>query len=303
MDSTNYLAEIFLKKKLIKYENIKNILLKKYFLYKNKYINLKQLRGGNNNIKILSYNVSWESMIGHRDDCGDCKKNIIKVFNDNICDFFLIQEASNFDDVEFKDMTKLYHKSGPEDSIIYYNNSYKLISHINGEFEVGRPYIIASFEKDGNNIIIINVHLPNDSPKYFKIITQSMIDEFKSIIQPPYPTDDIIKNFLVKIKQIKMIEKDLQHIDRSTKIIIGGDFNFDFIPNYPIQISDINFTKEKESLNTCCDFFVEGDISMIINKLDHFLITDNLQFLDFNYATTIKPKHSDHLPIVATIKL
>jgi hypothetical protein len=50
-------------------------------------------------------------------------------------------------------MEKITHISAFEDSIIYYNNKFKLLETIKGEFKTGRPYIITLFQKDKINFI------------------------------------------------------------------------------------------------------------------------------------------------------
>ena len=228
-----------------------------------------------------TYNVSWESMSGRRDNCENklCKTNILKIFNANKSDFFLIQEASNFEDVTFNEMNKITHKSALEDSIIYYNNKFKLLETIKGEFKTGRPYIIALFKKDNIKYVVINIHLSED-----------------------------IGNQETKLPELKKLENNLSDLilsavtNKETKIIIGGDFNYDFTPPIIIEIFTRIFTKEHPSINTCCDLLADATIPLTY-KYDHLLISENLQFISFKKLIGLTPNYSDHLPMLYEINI
>ena len=251
-------------------------------------------------IKIISYNVSWESMTNKMYDGSckndNCKENILNFLKNNICDFMLIQEASSMENFNLNGMNKISYRSGMEDMILFYNNTYTLGEVCNGEFQSGRPFIIASFKKDDNDIVIINVHL-NEAINLYAFKKHKLEGETPNMVE------DRLKNVELKKLENNLTKTMKELLEKSTtKIIIAGDFNFDFkITTFPLHLFNRIFKKESEELFTCCDTGLLG-----INhekKFDHVLITDNLEITSFiiKLNKTDDNKYpllySDHLPI------
>ena len=126
-------------------------------------------------IFILSYNISWESMTGNVSIwplCSNntdksnpknnsvCISNIGKVINDNKTDFVTLQEAGEYKKLlsvspRLSMMKYKTHKSGLNVIVTFWNNTYKFIKKITGEFDIGRPWMAIIFS---NGICLINVH-------------------------------------------------------------------------------------------------------------------------------------------------
>ena len=266
-----------------------------------------------NTIKLLSYNVNYKSMLNIDSNCNYratnfCKNNIVRVFKNNPCDFFLIQEASGFEDITFPDMEKIHFKSGEEESIIYYNTSFKHIEVYKGEFETGRPYIIAEFSKDKFITVIINVHLPES-------VMEDKIKIYRLQDSGSYNLTDEEIITIIKYKELIKLEEDLDYYwnvklkMETTRIIIAGDFNWDIkttedFDKDNFKLFDRLFQIESPRYNTCCDFDLKGKGNYTV-KFDHVLFTKNnlkLIKLDNPLKGIRHSNYSDHLPIYCEIK-
>ena len=100
------------------------------------------------NISILSYNISWESMSGRVKDwalCSNntnpkhpkhnsvCVSNIGKVINENPTDFITLQEATDYDKLllecpRLNKMQYKVHNSGLDVIVTFWDANYKLHS-------------------------------------------------------------------------------------------------------------------------------------------------------------------------------
>lgn len=184
-------------------------------------------------MRILTYNVSWQSMVGNAgwklcdnniDPNNDkyymkCIQNVSEVIDANSpYDFVLLQEASNFELIitqskYLKTMSYSRHKSGLEEMIIFWDKSkYQLESSLVGEFSIGRPYQILTFDCD---LTIINIHASHQHVK-------------------------------VLIKKLTEIIEGVSHLSR--RFIIGGDFNNEITST--LQLGPITFYSE--NILTCC---------------------------------------------------
>ena len=252
-------------------------------------------------MRLLSFNVSWESMLARNsmldpdrsEKCSVggvniCKQNIISVFTSNPSDFFCIQEASGFDAINFPSMKKINHRSEFEDSFIYYNEKYTIGEIYKGDFERGRPYIIAEFIKDSIKTVVINVHLSETASRGLLEAVGKTELEYKS--------EEIQKLENRLQPSLKATLKNL-----STRVIIAGDFNCNFIDAFKIKIFDRQFSMESRPINTCCDFKITGNAKYYNQRYDHILITDNLNLTSYNTALLPTPLFSDHLPMIYEI--
>lgn len=235
---------------------------------------------GKNTLKVLTYNISWENMLGNAKDpsCvinkqNQCKKNVFDKI-DNDYDFIAIQEgsANEKQDIEkLSNYSYVYNTSGKEGMYTLYKKKHKLLNTIVGEFEKGRPYAILLF----SNICIINVHFGH-------YIYAKDDDNHKKYIQ----TD---------------INKLYKNIPKNTKletIIMMGDFNH--------NITEIKFsnTKLKElfQYKTVCGYENKKCTQIIKSSsgsFDH--VMSNKQII-YNITSNNNIIHaSDHLPVNAEI--
>ena len=262
-------------------------------------------------ISLLSYNVSWEAMTGKglkAETCYDasgndyinvCFNNVTKVLTSVSADFILLQEASGLQNLQIPGMKRINHKSGYEDQVTFYKESFGLKEWVGGEFERGRPYTISLFEtlSDNSEIVIINVHLQeplsrrNMSAYETSNISGETYEQMNGRLK--YTELQLMEN-----KPTALINDALKK--NTTKIIIAGDFNYDFgATAFPIKLFGKNFNKEPASLKTCCNFNLNG--SEHVNAYDHVLFTDNITLTGLNSPADNLSKYSDHSPIYCTM--
>ena len=115
-------------------------------------------QNNNDNIKIFSYNISWESMSGkipnwelcniqedkyknHPRHYSVCNNNISKVIENNPSDFVLLQEATDYEKLlkqspRLQKMKFIKHNSDLDVIITFWNSKkYKLLHILPGAFE------------------------------------------------------------------------------------------------------------------------------------------------------------------------
>jgi hypothetical protein len=261
----------------------------------NNYYSINQL-GGNNDLNIISYNVSWEamtsSMFGNLKLCtnGICKSNILDniVFNVKKYKptFALFQEASEHNDIIDlfnKDIYENFVNTSDKEFMISIWNKIKftLVKALGGEFEKGRPFaiIILKNNKNNKNIALINLHaghIPN---------TQLFII-------------DKINNF---------INNEFSHtIKKSiTRVIMSGDYNRDIFEdntsNYIIKFNDEFKLKRTQNNNhTCCSILGYGHKF----NYDHVLDSKSniIKKIVSNSVKQYKYPASDHVLIIVNLK-
>jgi hypothetical protein len=152
------------------------------------------------NIKVFSYNISWESMTGsistwklcNNDTNKDnsrhysvCVNNIAQVIEENDTDFVCLQESSNVNKLikespRLKLMKYESHKSGLDEMITFWNPKYKLLYSIKSEFEKGRPWMATVFI---GGLCLINVHfghyIKNDEFMMMDLIVKTVVEGAK----------------------------------------------------------------------------------------------------------------------------
>jgi hypothetical protein len=271
--------------------------MKKYIIV-NKYTNNNQI-GGNNNFKILSWNVSWEAMTsslaGQFKICSknkiSCNHNIItniyktiKKFKPDIMGF---QEAAKYNDIIDLIDTKIYdyflNKSGQEDMLTIWNkNIFSLIIQYHHEFRFGRPFCIFILKhKQTNQIIcLINIHAghePNTQESIFLII-----------------------NKFIEDKLDKKLAKKI------SRVIMFGDFNRnpfdDKTYNYEIIIENNVFNLHRDDLqeNTCCNIKGKKNNANYDHVLDSKYMVKR-QLVNKEKYYTIPA--SDHVMIIGKVKI
>lgn len=220
----------------------------------------KQIRSP---IRIFSYNVSWESLSGlkpgwelcnnavdpkHPRHHSVCSGNISQVIEENPTDFITLQEAGEYQKLinQSPRMAKMLykeHESGKDVVITFWERKWKLLDHITGKFETGRPWLTCFFKDrymDGNSgrggcLVLVNVHFGHynewEEREHLNVMMQNIIEYGK--------------NKKINVK----------------RFIISGDFNYDIKNlgngeknerNDIIQIGDKEFHHHPKHILTCC---------------------------------------------------
>ena len=237
-------------------------------------------------MKILTYNVSWESMTGKKKDwlyCNNdtdksnpkffkkCITNVADVINKNgPYDFVALQEASNYRLLinESEHLQIMKHKigrSGSENIITFWDPvKYKLIKSINGSFQTGRPWTALIFE---NNLCFVNIHAGH---YHFFALTQKLAE------------------------LISTLKKYIEINDY--RIVIAGDFNNIINENYTkLILSDKKFFMSKKRINTIRRFSSKDQM-----QFDHVIDSKNIPLKI--HSSKVAELSSDHLPIIAILE-
>jgi len=235
-------------------------------------------------MKILTYNVSWQSMTGkssnwklcnsqNPDDpkyYGNCIYNIAKMIDENgPYDFILLQEATNYQKLieispTLQQMDFEYHKSNHDIIITFWDHRYQLMENLKGEFQPGRPWQCLQFV---GNISIINVHLGHYNRHGF-------VNKLK--------------------KMVCQISEKL----KNSRVIMGGDFNY-FLNDpkngfgHRLELENINFYVGKQILLSCC----MPPFDKLKLQFDHIL--DSLSEPIKIVTPPVNKLSSDHIPIIA----
>jgi endonuclease/exonuclease/phosphatase family metal-dependent hydrolase len=238
-------------------------------------------------IKIISYNLSWESMTGKEPNwvlCSNntdplnprhnsvCVSNIATVLEDNLADFILLQEADNYNNLleeshRLKQMGYEFHESDMDKMVTFWNKKYKPVKIIRDEFEKGRPWMAILYT---NGWCVVNVHFGH------------------------YTREEEIMKLNQLVRKIKK-EVNKSQSGGYKRIIIGGDFNHNIKKlgqDGKMLLDDVIFYYHPKHILTCC-----------INRNVHYdhVIDTQSPLLDI----TIPPvayMASDHKPILATLE-
>jgi hypothetical protein len=314
-------------KKSLKKNRLKNGLKNKSSLkYLNKKLsNITIVKNNNfnnslkyiNSINLLSWNISWGSMMGNEGNktakklvkyCKTkslkgytwCLNNVVEFLKEttNSFDFLCFQEASNikiiYKKLNTKNKSLLLDEYGPfkiSIATIYNKNKYKLIKKYNNSSldEKGRPIQIFLFKIIGydNYLILINLHAPHSN------IKKTILNHTNKFINECLP---IIKNNLFGV-------------------IACGDWNDN---NYNYW-NNILINKNKKLVlssnikppRTCCTNNIRKSHSEKYYG-DYILINNNtLEYIKNNYLIKSnkinlfngkKYPTSDHLPIAVEVK-
>lgn len=230
-------------------------------------------------MRILTYNVSWQSMTGDPGwkFCNNntnpidnkyfmkCVKNVAKLIDENSpYDFVLLQEASNYKKIisESKYLQSMefeIHKSGPENMVTFWDGAkYKLDSKLVGEFAKGRPWQALEFNGD---LTVVNIHTPH-------------------------------QRVPILINKLNKLMINISENNPSNRFIIGGDFNNDI--GLTIDLARITFHNSSESVATCC---APSNIKL---NFDHVL--DSMAPPNKIFSPMVNKLASDHLPIIVLLK-
>ncbi len=220
-------------------------------------------------MKILTYNISWQSMTGNSGwklcnsvkkgnpkYYGVCQSNIVKVIDKISFDIIALQEATNFADLillssNLKKMKYVVYKDGYEELVIFYKPEMKVIDYRVGSFEPSRPYQIISFEK----FVFVNVH----------------------------------HGHYTETVMLSKMSKALEDFANS-RIIIAGDFNNQVNKISNLKIANRKFYANPRSIKTCC-------YPVHSYQTDHIIDTKEIPVI----KTVETGMASDHKPIIALI--
>uniref|UniRef100_A0A6C0CAT3 Endonuclease/exonuclease/phosphatase domain-containing protein n=1 Tax=viral metagenome TaxID=1070528 RepID=A0A6C0CAT3_9ZZZZ len=242
-------------------------------------------------MKVLTYNISWESMTGRRTDwpfCNNnndpsnsrhymhCVENIATMIDNNgPYDFIGLQESANYkllikQSATLQTMKFKAHKSGPEDMVSFWDPiKHTLVDSVSGQFQSGRPWSALFFE---DNICFLNVHAGH------------------------YNFIDLTRHLL---KVVMLLEK---HVEKSKKvkpdfrIIMAGDFNNIINKDYTrIVLSSKKFYLNPTRFTTFSRMSPRRKI-----HFDH--IIDTKATPTQIYLPITAKLTSDHLPVIALLE-
>ena len=241
----------------------------------------------NRNISVLSYNISWESMSGAKKDwalCSNntnpknprhvsvCVSNIGKVINENPTDFITLQEATEYKKLllecpRLKKMQYKVHNSDLDVIVTFWDNKYKMIDSVEGEFEKNRPWMAILFS---NGICLVNVHFGHYDSN----------EEYNKM-------ENMIKKINAKIKE---------NIIKCNRYIISGDFNYDIKDlaggNGIINLDGVKFYNHPKHMLTCC-----------VSRRRHYdHIIDSYKPPKDIFIPNVEYMASDHKPIIGLLE-
>ena len=235
-------------------------------------------------IRILTYNVSWEGQTGKLSNTTDgrlcvpngvnvCTSNVISLIAGSNADIVLLQEAS----IDVSRLPSEYkyvqHVSGIETMITAYKPAVvgNVQSAIPGEFEPGRPFLITVFPR----LIVVNVHRPH---------TQNALKD-----------TTILENALAS-------KSALLH---SRSVILGGDFNMELPVNPTFFNKELDVGLHVQRRKTCCSASFGIRDKTYKYLYDYIAIDERLRF-DELYVPISADKNvqfSDHRPVFAVVSL
>jgi len=253
-------------------------------------------------IRVLSWNISWEAMTGTitsgvttacpRRSTGItiCLENIVSVI-DNASqpyDFICLQEAAKWNNIyslsnRLRVMSHRVTKSGYEEMVTFYDpNKYKLDT---GDYEIsghlgesGRPLLILFFN---NNLCVINMH-PGHGSDFLRFDRHLV-----RILSGLYG----VNNFIKKLQTYNIIMAGDMNMEPST----GNTFIILTDPYFKIPGGRI--LKSVNHMKTCCNPSLNSSYGMF-GAYDQILTT-----YSYIKSEILSPNKlaSDHLPIVARI--
>ena len=266
---------------------------------KTKHTKTRHTKTKHNNISVLSYNVSWESMSGAKKDwalCSNntnpknprhvsvCVSNIGKVINENPTDFITLQEATEYKKLllecpRLKKMQYKVHNSDLDVIVTFWDNKYKMIDSVEGEFEKGRPWMATLFS---NGICLINVHFGHYDTN----------EEYSKM-------ENMIKKINAKIKENKKRNdkgNDKGNIVTCNRYIISGDFNYDIKDlrggKGIINLYGVKFYYHPKHMLTCC-----------VSRRRHYdHVIDSYKPPQEIFIPNVEYMASDHKPIIGLLE-
>jgi endonuclease/exonuclease/phosphatase family metal-dependent hydrolase len=250
----------------------------------------KKLLDLENTLKVLTYNISWESMTGEVSNWGLCSnnkdknnpkhhsvcvRNIASVINENPTEFVCLQEATNYH-LLFEKIPRLYkmkykvHKSGFDQMVTFWNPSKYTIEKFKcGEFEINRPYMCLYFKE---KICLVNVHFGHYKDK----------GELENM------------NKMIDYLELK------KYYDNGYRVIIAGDFNNNIRnlsekvkkKHLKLEVGGVKFNVIRQNLKTCW-----------FNRNTHYdHVIDTLDVPIKIKIPKVADMASDHRPVLAYLQ-
>jgi hypothetical protein len=225
-----------------------------------------------------------------------CVSNIGKVINENPTDFITLQEATEYKKLllecpRLKKMQYKVHNSSLDVIVTFWDNKYKMISSIEGEFEKGRPWMAILFS---NGICLVNVHFGHYDTN----------EEYSKM-------ENMIKNINAKIKENKKKNEkrnekgnekgndkgnDKGNIVTCNRYIISGDFNYDIKDlrggKGIINLDGVKFYYHPKHMLTCC-----------VSRRRHYdHVIDSYKPPHEIFIPNVEYMASDHKPIIGLLQ-
>jgi endonuclease/exonuclease/phosphatase family metal-dependent hydrolase len=263
----------------------------------------------NSLLKVLSYNISWESMAGSVKDwplCSNnndsthphhnsvCVSNIANVINNNKVDFISLQEAFKFKSLikesdVLQNMDYKIHESNKDVCVTFWTDNYIPIKTMKNEFEPGRPWLAILFKckKLNYKICFINVHFGH----YSNIVEYKMLNTMFTNVKNTM--EKYNEKYNTKLND--SINASNSSNSSNIRYIIAGDFNYDIKnisnSNGIISFDNIRFYHHPKHILTCC-----------INRKKHYdhVIDTHSTPLDI-IIPEVEYMASDHKPIMVTL--
>jgi hypothetical protein len=255
-------------------------------------------------IKVLTYNISWESMTGKPGWrlCPEmaapqvCQKNVANVI-DNHGPFHLIglQEATEWKKLIkmssiLKNMSYAVAKVGAAEIASFWNNTLfneNSSKRVQSNFkDLRAEFYQGSQSPNKHQANLGRVHLSTNHYGDRPILILFFDDQKIVFINAHFPHDDQYE--LIKLLEYKYLSNYGDY-----RIIITADFNTNFRKN--ILPFKRNYIVGNTSKPTCCvppfsnhSLVYDHVIATSINKID-------------TYVPTVNNPSSDHLPVVATV--
>lgn len=277
----------------------------KYVYSYDRYVRLLDLKWYN--IKVLSYNISWEAVEGVdskgvkgsvcKDGNGEvsvdrecksknvnaCFRNIIRIIFTGNYSIMCLQEVTCVKDIEGVVNSKSHNyvigKSGKEYIMTIFDVRFSVKKIVHGEFSVGRPILVVFFEQ---GLCIINMHAShgNGFKKLFEVLGKEVVEEMR--------------------EYCVMIVGDSNMNVNGYGRLLGGFFNKFLDDDWVFWNSNLS----EKVVKSCCSRYLNGkdyvvgfDVMFFRNRWGILKVRKGLRVPGGNYE-----KSSDHLPIVGEFK-
>ena len=241
------------------------------------------------NIKILSYNIYYKSMLGLDEKFLPQKlaQNNVKNVIDNNYDIIALQEVQCIDKIiEKKNRQLIIGKSGRETLVTIFNNNFKIINSITTEFCKGRGIQITQINYIDKIWIVVNIHAPHYYNNFGNYIGEKIINMKEYNQEFKYILSNVLETFINN------------HNIQFNRILIMGDFNEAFADTntFILNLNNINYEMKTYYIKprTCCYDIEESSLK----TGDLIYDSNNSNMLNIPYVNF---PASDHLPVETTI--
>ncbi|MGJ3234261.1 endonuclease/exonuclease/phosphatase family protein [Marivirga sp.] len=290
---------------------IAGISIASFALNKSYFLNFESSKIEQENIKILSYNVSFFSVKKvFKKDYFDSSKNkevqLIRQFAhkespDVMClqEFFNDENSTIYNSIErFEKLgyhyflkSKPRHDNGLNRGLITFSKypiiNSDIIAESNREYNGAILTDLKISEKD--TIRLINVHLTSME---LNKGSKSWI-EFIKPFYSAYTT--------ATVERINQLEDIMSYIKNCPyKVILVGDFNetqYSYLYKSIKSLMNNSFEEKGNGLGITFPFKIPG----VGVRIDHMFYTPAIEIIDFNTLTDLE--HSEHKPIIGTFKI